>query len=75
MALTNYLMQTIIGLLLLRALFDRGQLDRLELLIVVAARQTVQIAASRPWLDHFRFGPVEWLWRSMTYRRWQPFRR
>ena len=35
----------------------------------------VQIAASAWWLRHFRFGPLEWLWRSATYGRRQPFRR
>jgi uncharacterized protein len=34
-----------------------------------------QILWSRWWLSHFRFGPVEWLWRSMTYGRWQPLSR
>jgi len=34
-----------------------------------------QILWSRWWLGRFRFGPVEWLWRSMTYGRWQPLRK
>jgi uncharacterized membrane protein YeiB len=25
--------------------------------------------------DHFRFGPIEWLWRTLTYGRWQPMRK
>jgi uncharacterized protein len=33
------------------------------------------IPFSRVWLDHFRFGPAEWLWRSATYGRWQPLQR
>jgi uncharacterized protein len=28
----------------------------------------------RLWLRYFRFGPAEWLWRSLTYLEWQPFR-
>jgi len=34
----------------------------------------VQLAWSAPWLQRFRFGPVEWAWRSATYGRRQPFR-
>jgi uncharacterized protein len=33
-----------------------------------------QVAASAWWLHRFRFGPVEWLWRSATHAAWQPFR-
>jgi uncharacterized protein len=33
-----------------------------------------QLFFSRFWLRHYRFGPVEWLWRSLTYGRWQPMR-
>jgi uncharacterized protein len=34
-----------------------------------------QIAISQMWLSRFRFGPLEWLWRSATYLRWQPMHR
>jgi len=35
----------------------------------------VQTLFSVAWLRQFRFGPVEWLWRSLTYRQRQPMRR
>jgi uncharacterized protein len=35
----------------------------------------VQLIISPIWLDHFRFGPLEWLWRSLTYLQPQPMRR
>ena len=35
----------------------------------------LQMAASRWWLARFRFGPVEWLWRSLSYLQPQPLRR
>jgi len=35
---------------------------------------TVQVVACQWWLRRFRFGPVEWLWRSLTYLKWQPLR-
>jgi uncharacterized protein len=34
----------------------------------------LQIAASHLWLHRFRFGPAEWLWRTLVYRRVQPMR-
>ena len=35
----------------------------------------VQVVGCRWWLLRFRFGPAEWLWRSLTYLKWQPLRR
>ncbi|TVR84869.1 MAG: DUF418 domain-containing protein, partial [Chitinophagaceae bacterium] len=35
----------------------------------------LQVVWSHYWLKHYRFGPLEWLWRSMTYRKWQPMKR
>ena len=40
-----------------------------------AAIFAVQVVSCQWWLKHFRFGPVEWLWRSLTYLKWQPMRR
>jgi len=34
----------------------------------------VEVALSRCWLSRFYYGPLEWLWRSATYARWQPLR-
>jgi uncharacterized protein len=75
MALTNYLSQTIIGIVVLRVLFDQGEFGRAALLGFVVAVWTLQLAWSTPWLARFQFGPFEWLWRVATYRRWQPIRR
>jgi uncharacterized protein len=43
-------------------------------MLVVAAIWTVVLVFCRLWLRHFRMGPVEWLWRSLTYARLQPLR-
>lgn len=75
MALTNYLAQTVLGVVVLRVLFDQGSFGRLTLFGFVVAVWAVQLAWSQPWLKRFRFGPCEWLWRVATYRRWQPLRR
>jgi uncharacterized protein len=74
MALTNYLTQTIMGVIVLGFVFD-GTLGRAEIGVFILAVWALQLAWSKPWLDRFRFGPFEWLWRVATYRAWQPLRR
>ena len=75
MALTNYLTQTVIGIIVLRGLFDSDDLSRGWLAVFVVAVWAVQLWWSQAWLSHFRYGPVEWAWQSATHRRWQPLRR
>lgn len=72
MALTNYLTQSIIGIVVLRVIFDRTDLGRSWIALFVVAVWVLQLAWSQPWLERFAFGPLEWLWRCATYRRWQP---
>jgi uncharacterized protein len=77
MALTNYLMQTV----LMSAIFygwGLGLIGQYGLVIIAplgAALFALQIAYSRWWLARYRFGPAEWLWRSTTYGAAQPMRR
>ncbi len=54
-------------------LFD--SVGRPALMGIVAAVWVGQLALATWWLRQFRTGPIEWLWRSLTYLRWQPFRR
>lgn len=77
MAFTNYLLQSIIATLLFYGygLGYYGELDRLDQQFVVLAIWVLQLIVSPIWLRHFRFGPAEWLWRSLTYWRRQPLRR
>ena len=75
MALTNYLTQTILGIIILRRLFEPDDLNRAWVLLFVAAVWALQLAWSQWWLSRFRFGPFEWAWRVATYRRLQPLRR
>ncbi|WP_445383029.1 DUF418 domain-containing protein [Robiginitalea sp. IMCC43444] len=77
MALTNYLMHSIIGVFIFWGigLGLCGQLDRWQQLLVVVGIWTLQIFWSRPWLNRFHFGPFEWLWRSLTYMKKQPMRK
>lgn len=77
MALTNYIGQSIICSMLFygHGFGWFGQFERVELLFVVAAIWAFQIVFSSLWLRKFRFGPLEWAWRSATYLRIQPLRR
>jgi uncharacterized protein len=76
MALSNYLAHSIICTTLFYGyglgLF--GQVNRTGLAAIVLAIWIAQLAISPIWLKSFRFGPAEWLWRSLTYWRLQPMR-
>lgn len=75
-ALSNYLYQTIVATTLFYGYGFGwfGQVTRLEQLLIVLAIWGSQLVLSVVWLRYFRFGPAEWLWRSLTYGRFQPIR-
>ncbi len=77
MALTNYLMQSVIGLLVFYGLGLGliGKLPPSRSLPLLTALYLGQVALSHLWLAFFRFGPAEWLWRSLTYGQRQPLLR
>ena len=76
MALTNYLTQTLFGVIVLTTLLgDNDSVGRAALLLFVFAVWALQLWWSQAWLGRFLFGPAEWLWRVATYRRGQPLRR
>jgi uncharacterized protein len=79
MALTNYLMQ---GLLYAFVLFRvgpglglAGRIGAFAVLLTCVAFFAFQILFSHWWLARFRFGPMEWLWRALTYGERPSFRR
>lgn len=72
MGLTNYMVQSILGVFIFYGyglgLYDLG----IFLSILICLGYTIiQIQVSHIWLQKFRYGPVEWLWRSGTYLKWQ----
>lgn len=79
MALTNYLLQTLIGLWLFYGYMPgpgwAGEVGPVGLVPILVVVFGAQIAFSAWWLRRYRFGPMEWLWRSLTYGRAQPMRR
>lgn len=77
MAFTNYLAQSVICALIFYGwgLGWWGRLERWQLALMVLAIWGLQLAWSTWWLGRHRFGPAEWLWRSLTYGRAQPMAR
>ena len=77
MGLTTYLAQSVFGIVLFYGI-GFGMLGRLGVAASIGAGITfyiVQILLAQAWMARFRLGPVEWLWRSMTYFRLQPLLR
>lgn len=78
MGLTNYEAQNVVGAILfsswgLGSFF--GGLGITELFFLGLIIYAIQIIVSKQWLRHFLYGPLEWLWRSGTYMKWQSFKR
>jgi uncharacterized protein len=77
MAFSNYITQSVITAFIFTgygfALY--GKLERYQIYYVVAAIWVFQLIVSPIWMRHFRFGPLEWCWRSLTYWQRQPMRR
>lgn len=75
MALTNYILHTVITSIVFVGFGQFGRWERHELYYLVAGIWLFQLIASPIWLQHFRFGPLEWVWRALTYLQRPPFRR
>ncbi len=77
MAFSNYLGTSILMMVVFHGwglgLF--GELGRPGLYLVMLGAWIVMIGWSQPWLARFRYGPLEWLWRCLTYGRLFPLRR
>jgi len=76
MALSNYLLQSVItSIIFLGWGFGlAGRFDYAGQFVIVVAIWALQLAWSPVWLQRYRFGPAEWLWRSLTYWKRQPMR-
>lgn len=76
MALSNYLFQSLVYVTLFYSygLGLEGTVGPALLTVLSVFIFVLQILLSRWWLMHFRFGPVEWLWRTLTYGKLQPLR-
>ena len=76
MALTNYLLQSIVVAFLFQSygLGLYGQVTVWQGMILTILIFALQVPFSIWWLSNFRFGPFEWLWRSFTYLKFQPMK-
>lgn len=77
MGLTNYVLQSVVGVFLFYG-FGLGlgrYLGTFPAMLVCMSYTLLQLWGSRYWLTKFRYGPLEWLWRSGTYMKWQPLRK
>ncbi len=77
MALTNYVMHSVIYIFIFTGvgfgLF--GKLQRFELLYVVFSIWVFQLILSPIWLKYYQFGPLEWIWRNLSYLKKHPFKK
>ncbi|MEO1221616.1 MAG: DUF418 domain-containing protein [Pseudomonadota bacterium] len=76
-AFTNYLGTSVVMLFVMHgwALGLFAELTRPQLYLVTLLFWVLMLAWSKPWLDRYRYGPLEWLWRCLTYRKRFPLKR
>ena len=76
-AFSNYLGTSIVCTLIFNGygLGWYGYLERWQCYLVVIGMWAAMLAWSKPWLDRFAYGPLEWLWRSLSRFQWQQMRR
>lgn len=77
MAFSNYLGTSIVMMLVFHGWAGGlyGALTRPELYLVVLGAWAVMLLWSKPWLDRFKYGPLEWIWRCLTYGKLFPLKR
>ncbi len=77
MALTNYIMQSLIGVIIFTSMGFKlyETLSPTQTLVTAVGVFCFQVLFSRLWLARFRFGPLEWLWRCFSYQKILPIKR
>lgn len=77
MALTNYLMQTMIAILIFYGvgLGYGATLGLVYVIFIAISVYLFQMLFSNWWLNHFNYGPFEWIWRQLTYGKKLPLRK
>lgn len=73
MGLTNYIVQSVTGVFMFSGFgLDWSSLGIFFSVMVCLAFTALQIVFSQYWLEGLRYGPMEWVWRTGTYMKWQP---
>ncbi|MCT4589292.1 MAG: DUF418 domain-containing protein [Carboxylicivirga sp.] len=77
MAFSNYILMSIIGSFLFygHGLGLFGQVERIEQVLIVFVIWLIILLVSPLWLKNFNYGPIEWLWRTLTYSKALPFKK
>lgn len=77
MAFSNYIMHSLIGSIIFFGvgLGMAGEMGPVYYTAIAWIVFAVQIVLSTVWLRYFNYGPLEWLWRSATYKKWQPLKK
>mgnify|MGYP003650444231 FL=1 len=77
MALTNYVLQSILGTIFFYGwgFGFLGEISNLYTFLIAIFLIVVQVWGSKIWLQHFTYGPLEWLWRSLTFFKAYPMKR
>jgi uncharacterized protein len=77
MAFSNYVFQSLAGnfVFLGAGLGFMGQVGPVYFTLFGICFFIIQVILSTIWLKYFNYGPIEWVWRSATYKKWQPMRK
>ena len=71
MPLTNYIGQSVAGMIIFYGIgFQLAIMGLVYVEMIAAGVFVLQVLCSNMWLRYFRFGPLEWIWRMLTYRKW-----
>lgn len=74
-AFSNYIFQSVIGYLIMRTFNGYEFFSTFECILLVLIIYTFQIIASKFWLKHYQFGPLEWVWRCISYKKVLPIKK
>ena len=67
MAFTNYITQTIFCFIFIKGIFQNHNFSILEISAFILFVWFLQLFWSKFWVEKFKYGPLEWLWRKLTY--------
>ena len=69
MAFSNYILTTIICVIFFNGFGFLGKVDRIGQMVMVVVVWIILLLFSKIWLHYYKFGPLEWMWRSLTYKK------
>lgn len=74
MALTNYVLQSFVFMTIFYGcgLGYAGYIEFWKVILIALGIFGLQVIGSMIWLQYFKYGPLEWIWRQLTYGRWIP---